>query len=142
MKCWVFFLFIYRLQAEKEGDKGDFSPEALCDMPCSVPSTPNQPHVGNKTKTSFTIKWTVSLFKYFLFLFDTYMKVLIWNDFHKLWSCSNSHKELLLLLKIIVMSQLRPWFLTVSVWAEMHDSTHNTILLDPLSMENERHHSN
>lgn len=48
----------FRLQAEKEGDKGDFSPEALCDMPCSVPSTPNQPHVGNKTKTSFTIKWT------------------------------------------------------------------------------------
>lgn len=69
----IFFLFIYRLQAEKEGDKGDFSPEALCDMPCSVPSTPNQPHVGNKTKTSFTIKWTVSLLKYFLFLFDTYI---------------------------------------------------------------------
>lgn len=68
-----FFLFIYRLQAEKEGDKGDFSPEALCDMPCSVPSTPNQPHVGNKTKTSFTIKWTVSLLKYFLFLIDTYI---------------------------------------------------------------------
>ena len=68
-----FFLFVYRLQAEKEGDKGDFSPEALCDMPCSVPSTPNQPHVGNKTKTSFTIKWTVSLLKYFLFLFDTYI---------------------------------------------------------------------
>lgn len=51
-------------------------------------------------------------------------------------------KELLLLLIIIVTSQLIPWFLTVSVWAEMHDSTHNTILLDPLSMENERHHSN
>lgn len=51
-------------------------------------------------------------------------------------------KELLLLLIIIVTSQLRPLVLTVSVWAEMHDSTHNTIPLDPLSMENERHHSN
>ena len=30
-------------------------------MPCSVPSTPNQPHLGGKTKTSFTIKWTVSI---------------------------------------------------------------------------------
>ena len=30
-------------------------------MPCSVPSTPNQPHLGRETKTSFTIKWTVSI---------------------------------------------------------------------------------
>ncbi|XP_022798251.1 fibronectin type-III domain-containing protein 3A-like [Stylophora pistillata] len=48
----------FRLQAEKDDDKGEISPEAICDMPCSVPSTPVQPHIGNRTKTSFTIKWT------------------------------------------------------------------------------------
>ena len=36
-------------------------------MPCSVPSTPAQPYLGNKTKTSFTIKWTVS---YHFFLLE------------------------------------------------------------------------
>lgn len=50
-----------RLQAKKDDDEGEFSPEVTCDMPCSVPSTPNQPHLGGKTKTSFTIKWTVSI---------------------------------------------------------------------------------
>ena len=50
-----------RLQAKKDDDEGKFSPEVTCDMPCSVPSTPNQPHLRGKTKTSFTIKWTVSI---------------------------------------------------------------------------------
>lgn len=49
-----------RLQAKKDDEEGEFSPEVTCDMPCSVPSTPAQPHIGNKTKTSFTLKWTVS----------------------------------------------------------------------------------
>ena len=35
-------------------------------MPCSVPSTPAQPYLGNKTKTSFTIKWTVSYHFFFV----------------------------------------------------------------------------
>lgn len=48
----------FRVQAEKDDEKGEFSPEVTCDMPCSVPSTPAQPYLGNKTKTSFTIKWT------------------------------------------------------------------------------------
>lgn len=50
--------YMFRIQAEKDGEKGEFSPEVTCDMPCSVPSTPAQPHLGSKTKTSFTIKWT------------------------------------------------------------------------------------
>lgn len=57
----VFWQYFDRLQAKKDNDEGEFSPEVTCDMPCSVPSTPNQPHLGSKTKTSFTIKWTVSI---------------------------------------------------------------------------------
>lgn len=48
----------FRIQAVKDEDKGEFSPEVTCDMPCSVPSTPAQPHVANKTKTTFNLKWT------------------------------------------------------------------------------------
>ena len=61
MKLLNFYFAVKRIQAEKDDDKGEFSPEATCDMPCSVPSTPAQPHLANKTKTSFTLKWTVSL---------------------------------------------------------------------------------
>lgn len=57
--CIIFLFVLKRIQAEKDGDKGEFSPEVTCDMPCSVPSTPAQPYLGSKTKTSFTLKWTV-----------------------------------------------------------------------------------
>ena len=72
---FAYFFVIQRIQADKDDDKGEFSPEVTCDMPCSVPATPAQPHLGSKTKTSFTIKWAVSSVKtctlhYFILLLD------------------------------------------------------------------------
>lgn len=49
--------YLFRVQAEKDGDKGEFSPEGICHMPSSVPSPPAQPYLANKAKTSFTLKW-------------------------------------------------------------------------------------
>ena len=91
----VLWRYFDRLQAKKDDDEGEFSPEVTCDMPCSVPSTPNQPHLGGKTKTSFTIKWTVSICNYYnepslymyIYLQCTLHFTIKIPLFHFLWKC-------------------------------------------------------
>ncbi|EDO39347.1 predicted protein [Nematostella vectensis] len=47
----------FRLCAVKDKIRGEYSPEASAQTPCDVPSTPIPPHLANKTKTGFNIKW-------------------------------------------------------------------------------------
>ena len=57
----VTVLHQFRLCAVKDDVKGIFSPETSAQTPCAAPSTPTPPHLANKTKTNFQLKWTVSV---------------------------------------------------------------------------------
>lgn len=47
----------FRIQAVKDDDRGEFSPEGICHMPSTIPSTPMPPSLASKAKTSLTLKW-------------------------------------------------------------------------------------
>ena len=55
------FKINFRLRAVKESIKGPFSTEVCVVTDAAAPSTPDVPHLSNKTKTSLLLKWTVSL---------------------------------------------------------------------------------
>lgn len=51
--------------AVKDKVKGDYSPEAIAHTPSAAPAVPSPPHMINKTKTSFHVKWNVSIIMLF-----------------------------------------------------------------------------
>ncbi|XP_028401891.1 fibronectin type-III domain-containing protein 3A-like [Dendronephthya gigantea] len=51
--------YYFRLCAVKDTIKGPFSPDALIMKEATAPSTPDMPHISNKTKTSLALKWAV-----------------------------------------------------------------------------------
>lgn len=50
--------YFFRLRAVKDNIQGPFSPEVCVLTDATAPSTPDVPHISNKTKTSVLLKWT------------------------------------------------------------------------------------